>query len=204
VNEYKKRCNKNITSPDKVMTTGMNFVVMKSNYRELEKVMDFVMEYKFDFLRIIPTHNITRSINCLKSKGWGCIEKVMPQVLEKSRNGIILWNWLPRIKNLEKQQINDNKSNCAPTLGALCYWPWQFLIINPSGNVKPHCFCRKEVGNVHKNSLKEIWNNKLMQLYRQKLLNKDYRDLCDEKCISGVIPKEHLGLERGIFLKGEE
>lgn len=49
---------------------------------------------------------------------------------------------------------------------------------------------KKPIGDIFKNSLEEIWNNEEMQLYRKKLLDNDYLDLCNSSCILGFISKE--------------
>ncbi len=51
----------------------------------------------------------------------------------------------------------------------------------------------KKIGNIYSSSLGEIWNSKMMQLYRKKISENNYGDLCDPLCISGARPKEELG-----------
>ena len=85
----------------------------------------------------------------------------------------------------EEHQDNKYKSDIAcykcPSLkssGLLCDAPWRNLFIKAGGEACPSCHCEKPVGNINESSLGDIWNSEGMQLYRKKLLNNDYYDLC--------------------------
>jgi MoaA/NifB/PqqE/SkfB family radical SAM enzyme len=73
--------------------------------------------------------------------------------------------------------------------------PWRRLVINPAGFVCPACHCKKMVGNVLESSLSEIWNNEGMQMYRRKISNHDYSDLCNPGCINNTISQDLRGLQ---------
>lgn len=200
INKYKKERNNNITSDFK-MTTSINVVVMKSNYHELEKFVDFARKYKFDKLRFTPIVGVETQENIFRykdSEAIKFIEKSMPEALNKAKDyGIILLNWLSAIRD-SKEENNCIKLNnyhlISKTREILCYWPWQSLFIDRFGLVRPQCFCLKDIGNVHENSLEEIWNSKPMQLYRQKLIDKTYIDLCNPSCFGENISNECLGI----------
>jgi len=56
-----------------------------------------------------------------------------------------------------------------------CAEPWTGVVINASGTVVPCCFDYDEkyvVGDLKKESLKKIWNNKKMRLVRKQVKNK--------------------------------
>jgi len=84
-------------------------------------------------------------------------------------------------KNEEKkeQQIKNNRM--------ICYAPWQRILLDNDGQVRPYAICTKWLGSTSKYSLKELWNSPQMQLYRRKLANNDFMDLCQPECISGQI-----------------
>lgn len=193
-------------------STIINLVVMKSNYRELEGFVDFAKKYKFDKLQINPVdmdgpeniflYNDTQAVSF--------IEKVMPDILRKAKEcGVSIFNWLPLSKEpqlpakneegFKEKQLNDIREGVCGREEhrnrLSCYWPWQFLFIDSGGKVRPQCFCKKEVGNVQNNSIKEIWNNQVMQEYRRKLFANDFEEWCEKRCVSGSISKEALGLD---------
>jgi MoaA/NifB/PqqE/SkfB family radical SAM enzyme len=186
----------------------INLVIMRSNYRELGDFIDFAKQYKFERLQITPV-DIDNSENIFLGEDKEVliyIQKTMKVILEKSKKyGIKVSNWLPSIENPichkadlcqdENKSYHVNNFNCIRSNRISCYWPWQFLFIDWGGNVKPQCFCVKEAGNVHKDSIEEIWNNSIMQTYRQKLFNNDFQNWCENRCVLEKIPKESLSLE---------
>ncbi len=203
VNKYKKRYH-NISINN--IFTIINFVVMKSNYREMEQVVDFAKKNKFDAIAFLPILAETSSENIFyynDPEALGYIKKIMPIILSKVQNyGINLKNHLPLNENDDKGEQKSYKNdfgflNTIRT-NILCHWPWQSLYINSNGTLMPQCFCKREIGNVGSNSLEEVWNNNRMQLYRRKLLNNDYVNFCNPECISGMI-RGWSGLGREAF-----
>lgn len=79
-------------------------------------------------------------------------------------------------KNLNNNlKPTDSKYNEGNILS--CSMPYTRLIIRANGDVLPCCsFYGYDlvVGNVHKNSIKEIWNNKIMKKLRKDFKNRDY------------------------------
>jgi radical SAM protein with 4Fe4S-binding SPASM domain len=62
-----------------------------------------------------------------------------------------------------------------------CKFLWNELFVNVSGDVAPCCIQgRPVVGNVHKESLAEIWNNEPMREMREKLLIGDPIPCCKD------------------------
>ena len=82
-------------------------------------------------------------------------------------------------ENNEEKQIKNNRM--------ICYAPWQRILLDNDGQVRPYAICTKWVGSTSKYSLKELWNSSQMQLYRRKLASNDFMDLCQPECISGQI-----------------
>lgn len=207
VNEYRKRhdCHKD---PFNKMTTIINVVVMKSNYRYLEKFVDFATEYKFDEIQFTPILGIRGQENIFSNKDREAGEyfiNIMPEISKKAQDcGIVLNNWLPPILTTEKTIVQNKEQRDVPDFNCsskknkemICYLPWQQMFMTPDRKLKPGCYCSIEIGDVNKSSLMEIWNGTEMQLYREKLSNDNYGHLCSSMCISGVIPKEELRFER--------
>jgi MoaA/NifB/PqqE/SkfB family radical SAM enzyme len=184
----------------------INLVVMRSNYRELGDFIDFAKKYRFERLQITPVDlNDKENIFLYKDRdALDHISKTIPELLMKAKDyGITVSNWLPPLEGLH--EVKENKpaeENFPPGTDSRkvsnkisCYWPWQFMFIDWGGRARPQCFCRKALGNIHENSILDIWNNPMMQAYRQKLLNNDLENWCDARCSSGCMPEESLGMD---------
>jgi tetratricopeptide (TPR) repeat protein len=207
VNEHREKhdCHKD---PFNKMTTIINVVVMEPNYRQLEKFIDFAKEYQFDEIQLVPILGIRGPENIFLNqdhKAGKHLAEIIPILERKAEEyGIILHNWLPPItaaQNITHDKVQPKKCADANCLSmkkkeTICYLPWQQMFMTPDHKLKPGCYCNKDIGDIEQNSLKEIWNGEVMQLYRQKLLAADYRDLCDLTCVSGVIPQRELKVSR--------
>lgn len=89
-------------------------------------------------------------------------------------------NQLKRKEKISKQ--NDKKGS-----RMICYAPWQRLLLDNDGQVRPYAICTKWIGHTKEYSLAQMWNNEAMQMYRRKIANNDFKDLCQPECISGQI-----------------
>ena len=188
----------------KNMSFRMHVVVMNSNCWELEKFVDFAKEHEFDALHLMPIwgnldsqenifyHKNEKALNYIKEN----IGKAEKKAKEYNLN---LLNSLPYKDNSGEDKPSENRRIEGDTHtdndSLLCHMPWKRMVINPAGNVCPACHCREMVGNVSEEGLNDIWNNKKMQNYRQKLACGDYLALCSENCIQGVISEELRGLK---------
>ncbi len=186
VNKYRE---KNIN--DKLTYKKINFIVhvviMKSNYHQLSQFVDFANEYKFDTLQFAPIHSVTWSENIFLHKdpeAADYLERITPEILKKTKEyKINLLNWLPSIKKESNSNyLTEPERLAEPTKQMQCYWPWRCLFIGTAGWVTPHCLCKEDIGNVYKNSLDKLWNNELMQSYRKRILNNDYKNICVSGC----------------------
>lgn len=197
LNKYKQKYNQDVIFTDRMITI-MNFVVMKSNYHELNKTVDFAKRYGFDTLQLYTIEGIVDLGNIFLHNDRQALEyikEVMPEVSKKAKEyGICLDSSLSGIEQdlrprdeTERQKASFADSECPDlrkTNEMMCYLPWQQMFMTPEHKLKAGCYCRCDIGDVHKNSLKEIWNGEMMQLYRQKLLDNDSWQLCYR------IPKE--------------
>ncbi len=182
----------------------LNVTVMKSNYRQLLDFIEFAREHGFYSVLLRPVQgnfNSPENIFIHQDKeALDFINEVMGEVIERAEKyRIILDNRVPYSNRkcapgADKRDKKDNKVNNRTRL--LCYAPWQRLYISWDGNVYPDCMCvwpaDHGIGNVKMNSIKEIWNNEGMQLYRRKILESNYTDLCSPDCICGNIPERYL------------
>ena len=86
-------------------------------------------------------------------------------------------------KTEETKSKEDNKKNNR----MICYAPWQRLLLDNDGQVRPYAICSKWIGHTKEYSLAQMWNNEAMQMYRRKIANNNFMDLCQPECISGQI-----------------
>jgi Tfp pilus assembly protein PilF/MoaA/NifB/PqqE/SkfB family radical SAM enzyme len=201
VNEYRKRhdCHKD---PFNKMATIINVVVMESNYRYLDKFMDFARDYQFDEIQLVPLLGIRGPENIFLNQDRNAGEylaEVMPLIERKARDyEIILHNWLPPIADAQKPQsgLAPGKDKPRKCCDSICYLPWQQMFMTPDHKLKPGCYCSRDIGDINISSLEDIWNGQVMQLYRQKMLAGEYAGLCDSVCVSGVIPQRELKVSR--------
>jgi MoaA/NifB/PqqE/SkfB family radical SAM enzyme len=179
----------------KNMSFRMHVVVMNSNYRQLEKFIDFAKEHEFDALHLMPIWGNTEGqeniFYCRNQKALDYIKENIVKVEEKARAlRINLLNSLPYSGNSHE----DKTENRVAKRKMLCQMPWKRMVINPAGYICPACHCRKMAGNVSEANLDDIWNNETMQDYRRRIVEGNYEDLCNPDCVKGVISEELRGL----------
>ena len=191
----------------KNMSFRMHTVVMNSNYRELEKFVDFAKEYEFDALHLMPIWgNLDSPENIFYHKNEEALNYIKENIGKTEKKAqtynLNLLNSLPYKGNSGEGKPSENVENVkteeyrrSENDSMLCHMPWKRMVINPAGNVCPACHCKEMIGNVLNNTLNEIWNNEKMQIYRQRIALKDYLDLCNGYCIKGAISEELRGLK---------
>lgn len=198
-NEIKKRqhCNINIY---------FNAVIMRSNYHQIERFIDFAKEYGFNAMTLTPIRGDYGAENIFENHDIEALEyikKVMPRITSKAYEyGIRLHNWIPGTQGegchpqIQSEAYTNLSANTTTSLNndykkIICYAPWQRLVIDSEGQVRPFVFClNKWIGNTGRSSLQDIWNCEAMQEYRKRLINHDYRDLCQPECISGQVAEK--------------
>lgn len=187
----------------KNMSFRMHTVIMNSNYQELEKFVDFAKEYEFDALHLMPIWgNLNSQENIFYHKNEEALNYIKENIGKTEKKAqeynLNLLNSLPYKGNSEKGRPNENVKtgdySRSENNSLLCYMPWKRMVINPAGYICPACHCRQMAGNVSEATLSDIWNNKAMQAYRQKIVDGNYEDLCNPDCVKGVISEELRGL----------
>lgn len=196
------------------INTYYNPVICRTNYKEIEKMVEFAKKYEFTAITLnpirgYPEENIFQPID---EQAFDFMRKVIPLAETKAKEyGIRFNNWMPvdcgckeinfkhelvndfisdkensdeqpkkeELKNEEKNKKNNNRM--------ICYAPWQRLLLDNMGQTRPYAMCTKWLGSTEHFSLAELWNSKNMQIYRKKLAENDFHDLCQPECISGQI-----------------
>jgi MoaA/NifB/PqqE/SkfB family radical SAM enzyme/Flp pilus assembly protein TadD len=187
---------------------NLNVAVMKSNYRQLEGFVDFAKELGFEFVCLMPIHIHLKTPEDIFAnqdiEALSFITDISPKIEERAKQyGIRLENRLPRLNEeqgsdfLNKIKNGDNVKDSKKDdfIKLLCHIPWQQLLIDYDGSVRPDCLCRieKSVGSLLENpSLEDIWNNEAMVEYRKRILAHCYVDFCNSICYSNKIAESHF------------
>ena len=184
--------------------TGLNIVVMRSNYKELESFVEFAQQYRFNFLNFMylvdtlaPEEHIFEPLDL---EALDYLRVSIPRIIERSRGlGInVCYEFEPILSNSYTATKTTSDLGCQSSVdfdNCLCRLPWMRLFISGAEEgikVYPECICNIPVGELAKNSLEEIWNNEMMQLYRIKILNHTYNKWCNYRCIKGLVNKQFL------------
>lgn len=200
ISEVNKRYNNTIQ-------LHINVVVMRSNYRELDLFPNFCQQYgikhlRFDFLRpdIIPEEDILikPDINAVKY-----LQTDLKNI-ERECKKLNIWfeyTFKSYLSALESDYIESNlettnemfkHNNMHPKLK--CKLPWKKLYIDACGNgiVRPDCLCEQNAGSIIDDSIEKIWNNKIMQLYRQNLIDGNIQNWCSKTCLDNAVDTYQL------------
>lgn len=193
VNEINRKYNNSIE-------LHMNVVVMKSNYKQLDLFPKFcnkfgVKHLRFDFLRpdVAPEEDVLIHSD---EPAKEYLKKTLPEI-EKESKELNIWfeyTFKPFLNGSNSIQDNRifNPNDSHPVLK--CKLPWKKLFIDAcsNGDIRPDCLCEHKIGNINEESLDSIWNNKIMQLYRQKLINGHMQDWCSTACLKDALDQFHL------------
>ncbi len=188
------------------MTLNLNVAIMKSNYHQLEDFIEFAKKFGFEFICLMPIHIHLKTPEDIFTnrdmQALTFITDISPKIEKKARQyGVRLENRLPRLSekhtNKDKVEQDNSRDNFKEKKDTrlLCHIPWQQLLIDYDGSVRPDCLCRieKNAGSLLENiSLGDIWNNERMVEYRERIVNHDYIDFCNPICFSGKICESHF------------
>jgi MoaA/NifB/PqqE/SkfB family radical SAM enzyme/Tfp pilus assembly protein PilF len=177
---------------------SLGYVVMKRNYNEIEKVLDFAYKYGFNNICFSAVDTITSEENIFFHKDMkilSVIEQKIRQAQQKAKEyNICVFNAIPPVQVFDGKATGNIKTDMGEKnvsySSGVCYAPWQSLYIE-SSIVRPRCYCAKSMDRDKLNSLEKIWNSKLMQSYRKNVLCNKH-DWCNHLCVSGAVPEQWL------------
>lgn len=170
----------------------INVVVMKSNYKELDKFVDFAKKYRFRKIVFKPVKFLTNEENIFHNMSLGVsndLVRVTNKVKERAlTKGVGVFFDHPvfdidlpgsNIESDKKTVKEDEEASIYDKQGLYCVNPWKTLWIDVTrgGNVYPACECKHPVGNIYKDDLLEIWNNEKMKDYRKNIVTGN-KELC--------------------------
>jgi len=179
---------------------NMNVVVMRSNYRELRKLVEFAGGHGFEFVCLMPLHTHLKTDEDIfsgpDSEAVDFLRGEMEAIENTARElGVRLENRLtiphkPVISESSPQQLSKI---VAPTT-YLCHLPWYQLLLDYDGTVRPDCLCgvTPNAGSLQTISIAEAWNSVVMQEYRSNLSQHFNGIACNKDCITGKIKETHL------------
>ena len=89
-------------------------------------------------------------------------------------------DWIPlhdKYSHYQKEEINMVKTfeYFKDSLGTMCNWPWEAVVINPNGSVSVCCSVEDEsddYANIFKTPFREIWNGDKYMLARKFIKNR--------------------------------
>ncbi|HLD29553.1 MAG TPA: tetratricopeptide repeat protein, partial [bacterium] len=195
------------TNAARGLHTGMNFVVMKSNYREMQEALEFAIRHGFEGLRFSPIEATLDKENIFfhrDQEALQYIENILPALKRRALSGGIKLNLVlpvsgpsslpqaapaPGRRKCEDGRARSVNRKKVSAGRIICYRPWTTLFIGAQQNIRPHCICPVDIGDIRKAGLMQAWNSERMQKYRAKLLAGEL-DWCDYKCLSGLAAGE--------------
>jgi MoaA/NifB/PqqE/SkfB family radical SAM enzyme/Tfp pilus assembly protein PilF len=182
----------------------MNVLIMRSNFNQIEELLDFAHERGFNQISYLSLHlvNAPEENIFYESKEPAImrfIGEVIPKLKEKAKSynmeidillppGELDFNDIVEQKQEphSKGPVTENKPETAQTRpkDIYCRMPWQYMMICDHGNVILTGSCIKSIGNISENSLDEIWNSEAAQTYRRKMIENQFEGLCRTECMS--------------------
>jgi MoaA/NifB/PqqE/SkfB family radical SAM enzyme len=185
----------------KGITLRMNVVVMRSNYRELEKLLDMAREYDFENMLLLDLKSAPGNPEDIYAAGAenSTVAVEMKAILERLRRKakeyrMDLFDCLPYSTEPGGSPGGERREDgCRPAVPArerFCHLPWQQMVIGTFGNVQFGCWCPTYIGTIADGSIDELWNSPEAQRYRRLVAGNEYAQLCDEKCIAGIVPRD--------------
>lgn len=174
-----KILNKYISQYKSNISTHINFVVMKENYKDIVDILSFAKENKFEsvsYIRCVETKSYSNKIGSVENSD-----------INKLLNFATIKAFKDNIKiNIEYPSFLFNKMQKLRTKDniLICKVPWYKLLLAEDFGFAPECSCFKRTDYYDKNiSIEQMWNSKLMQNYRKHILElKKNLKICNSKC----------------------
>lgn len=149
-------------------------VISKANYKDIHNMINFALDVKahsieFTIIDILPKATEFLRLKS-KERKWLLREcnKIKEREEELKNLGLEVWNldvFMQRLKpNFNIRENNKRLVNSIP-----CNIGWTYVRVMANGNVIPCCKAYLfPMGNLYKNSFKEIWFSKKYQDFRIK------------------------------------
>lgn len=157
---------------------SLGFVLFNKNYLELQSMIDFAAQSGVD--EIIFKHaNLEKETFHLALGIEQC--KSIIQTLRRLKNKI-----KKPLISYEDFEIASDAYKVTPISYKIirCYIGWFFSRVLANGDVVSCCSRNRVVGNIHKNTFKEIWYSQEYKSFREEtcLLGKEIESVCGCNC----------------------
>jgi MoaA/NifB/PqqE/SkfB family radical SAM enzyme len=179
--------------------TPINLTVSKFNYRQLNGILKIaqkaginVLQFQHQWFSDFPT-SITYTKWAKNNLGLKSDHiKTFETCAALETNGALLYkslksmrdnprgNYIRVYPDLNEKETITYYQGMSPVFNERCINPWFGIIVKPNGDVVP-CI-DYIVGNVKKESFKEIWNSDKMKLFRRKVKEQGYFPGCTRCC----------------------
>lgn len=165
---------------------NLYYVIFNSNYRDIDRMIDLTMEVKADTVEFTPIDVIPQKTDVLllnKEQIARVCEDINGQLkrIERYNEHEPVKIHIEQVENFLKR-INSpaalkGKYESGTITKQPCYVGWAFVRILADGNINPCLKAHRiSIGNIYKNSFRDIWNSQKQQLFRTKSFKLDIND----------------------------
>lgn len=153
-------------------------VILNLNYSEMEEMLNFAEEVgaeyiEYTILDIIP---LKTDILLPNYEEFKKIKEISQRILSK-KNKLMILNFEHFLRRISQREAIKGEYERNFIENIPCYSGWLFSRILANGKVIPclkaHLF---PVGDLYKNSFREIWNGELIQEFRRKTISGNRKD----------------------------
>ena len=198
---------------------SLHFVAQRHNYHQIEEIVEFARRHRFNAIALSPMEgDLYRKIDIFnygEPAIWESVQRQRKTAKEKCLEyGIYLEDNLPQPPSAEEQPHRldeaenekrfslfpmpeaDGERFTSPEYSFFCASPWKNMILRNGGGVLPNWHCGERfIGNIHDNSVLEIWNGEPMQRVRKAVRDRRFGGVCRNFCLSGALSepwKHHM------------
>lgn len=158
---------------------NMYYVIFNTNYLDIKIMVDLAMEVKANSLEFTPMDAIPSKtdillLNCKQREKVLKDVKIQNQRIEefnKQHGGLVTFieQYNAFIKRLSTEGAEKGEYENNTVTNQPCYVGWAFARILANGNVNPCLKAHRiSIGNIYKQSFKDIWNSPEQRLFRKK------------------------------------
>lgn len=165
---------------------NLYYVIFNTNYQDIDKMVDLALEVKADSIEFTPVDVIPHKTDILllnKEQIAKVSKDVNTQLkrLEKYNEHEPVKTYITQCENFLKRIASpialEGKYESEVITKQPCYVGWLFARINANGEVNPCLKAHRiSIGNIYKQSFKEIWHSHEEQLFRKKSFDLDFND----------------------------
>lgn len=183
----------------------INLIVMRCNYAETESLARYAVDRGFSHIIITPLYEIPGGEDFFGREYVSPDDAGIRRELEPAFTRLIAYAAAAGV-SVDDRFFGVGKKGSAsgdeaapaarPASAAAvnCRTPWQQLIIDHAGDVRPYCYCPANIGNLRQSRISDIWNGAPARALREKVLKGDLNG-CHPLCAAGKIDPLNLMVE---------